>query len=451
MKRDIFQTKELLPIRENIYKAFQNDTVNRVESVFSMYEMINRESFGISSVSLDGAWGSGKTFFVHMLIMLILAKSEKSKLESEYKNGILNIEKRFTQNSNPNLITPIYYDSWKNDSMSEPVLSLLYTICKQTNTKANFDKDIEEVAKSLSNHTVNFLLKSLAAFSSLPDLTELKNSICDALKADSPFVPVIDTEKLSKNINNLLKKIATKPLVVFIDELDRCKPSFAIKLLESIKHYFSNDKILFVFSVNIEELQHSIKCIYGQGFDATRYLDRFFNIRFNLPAVDKGTYLVKEYSNGINKGLALSITEALSIEYNLELREINKFYSQVGFIVNFSRDQPSCSYDFGNDFIRVFFIPVAIGLKFRNPEKFNAFMSGNGTGILTSLISNESIKQVCSYYLVDGPAISDKMLISRLLSAYKILFKQEESQRLGKCEFFPNTGDWFARKVGLLA
>ena len=62
MNTEIFQTKELLPSNENIYKAFQDDTVNRVESVFLMYEMINRESFSISSISLDGAWGSGKTF-----------------------------------------------------------------------------------------------------------------------------------------------------------------------------------------------------------------------------------------------------------------------------------------------------------------------------------------------------------------------------------------------------
>lgn len=451
MNTEIFETKELLPSNENIYKAFQNDTVNRVESVFLLYEMINRESFGISSISLDGAWGSGKTFFVHMLIMLILAKSEKSKLEEEYKKGILDIEKRFSQNSINNLITPIYYDSWKNDSMSEPVISLLYTMCKQTNNKAEFDKDIKDVAKSGSNCIGNYILKTLARNLQLPDPTELKKFILGIRKEDTSFIPVFDTEKLSENINKLLKKIAIKPLVVFIDELDRCKPTFAIKLLESIKHYFTNDKILFVFSVNIEELQYSIKCIYGQGFDAIRYLDRFFNIRFNLPAFDKGAYLEKEYSNGTNKGIALSITEAFSIEFNLELREINKLYSQVDFIVNFPRGQPCDSYEFGTEFIRCFFIPVAIVLKFVDTEKFNAFMTGKGTDILTSLINNERIKNLCSHFLVDRAENLDNMLVSSLLSAYKILFKQEESKRLGKCDFFQDSGDWFARKVGLLA
>lgn len=72
-------------------------------------------------------------------------------------------------------------------------------------------------------------------------------------------------------------------LVIFIDELDRCKPTFAIQLLERIKHYFSNDQITFVFSVNTTELQHTIKQYYGTDFNATRYLDRFFDFRIDLP------------------------------------------------------------------------------------------------------------------------------------------------------------------------
>lgn len=64
-------------------------------------------------------------------------------------------------------------------------------------------------------------------------------------------------------------------VVIFIDELDRCKPTYAVKLLERIKHYFNNDKIIFVFSTNLEELQSSVKCVYGESFNAYRYLDRF--------------------------------------------------------------------------------------------------------------------------------------------------------------------------------
>ena len=71
-------------------------------------------------------------------------------------------------------------------------------------------------------------------------------------------------------------------LVIFIDELDRCNPAYAVKLLEQIKHYMEDDRIIFVFSVNINQLQHTIKHYYGNNFNATKYLDRFFLINFKF-------------------------------------------------------------------------------------------------------------------------------------------------------------------------
>ena len=61
-------------------------------------------------------------------------------------------------------------------------------------------------------------------------------------------------------------------MLFFIDELDRCKPSFAVHLLEQLKHYISDERITFVFSVNLEQLQHTIKHYYGINFDSGRYL-----------------------------------------------------------------------------------------------------------------------------------------------------------------------------------
>ena len=51
-------------------------------------------------------------------------------------------------------------------------------------------------------------------------------------------------------------------LIIFIDELDRCKPTFAVHLLEQIKHYIFDDRITFVFSINLEQLQTYNKTIF---------------------------------------------------------------------------------------------------------------------------------------------------------------------------------------------
>ena len=74
-----------------------------------------------------------------------------------------------------------------------------------------------------------------------------------------------------------------KTLVVFIDELDRCRPPYAIALLEHAKHLFAVPGIVFVVSVDREQLSNSICAVYGERFDADGYLRRFFDLDFALP------------------------------------------------------------------------------------------------------------------------------------------------------------------------
>ena len=76
-----------------------------------------------------------------------------------------------------------------------------------------------------------------------------------------------------------------------IDELDRCRPSYAIELLESAKHIFSVDGVVFALSTNRQQLEASIKGVYGDSFSATDYLERFFDISFRLPSVDRRIYI----------------------------------------------------------------------------------------------------------------------------------------------------------------
>ena len=76
-----------------------------------------------------------------------------------------------------------------------------------------------------------------------------------------------------------------------IDELDRCRPSYAVELLEVAKHLFSVDHIVFVLAINRSQLSHSISGVYGADFDATDYLRRFFDIDFRLPEPDKKQFV----------------------------------------------------------------------------------------------------------------------------------------------------------------
>ncbi len=74
-----------------------------------------------------------------------------------------------------------------------------------------------------------------------------------------------------------------KPVVVFVDELDRCRPAFAVRLIERIKHFFDVPNLVFVLVMNREQLEHSVKGVYGAETDAAVYLGKFLHLSLRLP------------------------------------------------------------------------------------------------------------------------------------------------------------------------
>ena len=109
--------------------------------------------------------------------------------------------------------------------------------------------------------------------------------------AQSKLDNYLEARKSLRAFKNMLEQLAAElaranndlPLVVVIDELDRCRPSYAVELLETAKHLFTVDHIVFVLALNRLELAHSICAVYGIGFDAEGYLRRFFDVYFPLP------------------------------------------------------------------------------------------------------------------------------------------------------------------------
>jgi hypothetical protein len=71
--------------------------------------------------------------------------------------------------------------------------------------------------------------------------------------------------------------------VWFVDELDRCRPTFAVELLERVKHLFDAPNVVFVLALDKRQLSTSLSAVYGQGFDAEEYLRRFIDLEFKLP------------------------------------------------------------------------------------------------------------------------------------------------------------------------
>ncbi len=85
-----------------------------------------------------------------------------------------------------------------------------------------------------------------------------------------------------QTILDLIKEEKSLPLFILIDELDRCRPNYAIELLENIKHIFDIPNIYFIIATNSKQLSHSINAIYGMNFSSHTYLKRFFDLEYNL-------------------------------------------------------------------------------------------------------------------------------------------------------------------------
>ncbi|MCS6316194.1 MAG: hypothetical protein H8K05_00090, partial [Nitrospira sp.] len=89
-----------------------------------------------------------------------------------------------------------------------------------------------------------------------------------------------------------------KPIVFFIDELDRGRPTYAIELLERIKHVFDIESIVFVIAIDKMQLGHSIRAVYGKGLDVDGYLRRFLDLEYSLPDPPTAhfqTFLAEQY------------------------------------------------------------------------------------------------------------------------------------------------------------
>ena len=201
---------------------------------------------------------------------------------------------------------------------------------------------------------------------------------------------------LVKLINN--KADAKLPMFVFVDEVDRCRPTYAIKLLEEIKHIFGISNICFVVSTNLAQLGKSVCAVYGPGFDANRYLKRFFDYHYTLPTANNQNYsnqLLSEDSiiklRGTETGLP-SYSEAsntahvmtlISTSFGLDLRS----QKQVFLIANTAASAIEVGYK-----IYAFWLLFLSALRYSETELFNKLKSKQLSSDAFSKLCEQAIK-----------------------------------------------------------
>lgn len=251
-------------------------------------------------LNINSSWGFGKSYFL-----------ENWKIDLENSGYPV-----------------IYYDAWKNDFSDEPLLgfiseleSSLGQLFKRSTKARRHAESIVASAKRLLRPALPLLLAALTKKFTNMTFDELMHEVdiadCGVGATDNGANSSNSSETLSKVIEKAaeqaLKEHKTKqkyiaefrvhvsalvdyiakslsstqlPIFVMVDELDRCRPTYAIELLENIKHIFGVPGMCFIVATDSKQLAASVKAVYGSEFDAERYLQRFFDQEYVLPDPD---------------------------------------------------------------------------------------------------------------------------------------------------------------------
>lgn len=237
----------------------------------------------INVLNVNAPWGAGKTFF----------------LENWYEELL---EKRAV----------IYFNAWKHDYAGDAFVALTATIhdsLKQFIPTAPVDDALSDfrrkaarailaatpvvakgILKKVTGVDISVVVDGAreADDDTLPNAAE--KALEELLQSNSKTMQTVDDFKVrfARLAMDASQAQATKfadeprPLYVFIDELDRCRPTFSIELLERVKHFFDVDNCKFIIACDLEQLRHSIGAVYGYGFSGDRYLKRFFDAEYTL-------------------------------------------------------------------------------------------------------------------------------------------------------------------------
>lgn len=364
----------------NVWTSLKENTFDRGKDIREFIEGLELIE-GNAFISLDAKWGNGKTFFVRQIeetLKYFRAKQMETEekllkdLESyEYLKESVAVKETTVEH----IYLPVYYNAWMYDDHNDPLMSLLLVMTKQCggayNTKINTKSLGERLLTVAASLPIS--IKKVNPATLINDLQGGKVDILSAVKTEE------DIKECVRDVFNDIIVEKAEKLVVFIDELDRCKPSFAIEMLERIKHYFDDERIVFVVSLNKEQLIHTISHYYGSEFDATRYLNRFFDVSINLPEISSYQKQKVQCADSERFWITL-IADELSDYYGFSLRDKLIFKSRIESIPREIGDA------FSSDKIYlIIFEVIVVLLDMINAKEKKAFLEGK-SNILIDLL-----------------------------------------------------------------
>lgn len=309
--------------------GFKLDLFNRKPFAQALTNLIRRTNDPLV-IGIDGNWGEGKTTFV---------KSWQDLL-------------------NENHIPNIYIDAFASDYVDDAFMVVAGAISDYMQEKAPPEKANEFIntAKKVGAHVLSIGTKiairvATGGLANTDDLKgiestiegvgeDISNSAEEYIKSKlishkKEHATIQQFKSYLSTIPETLSSTTDHPLTIIIDELDRCRPSFAVEMLEKIKHLFSVRNVTFVLVINKLQLEESIRSTYGGNIDAHTYLQKFLTIEASIPKMaSENTSIISKYCYHLAHALEIpensdapQIFEAIGEHLSLTLRQLEKSYS----------------------------------------------------------------------------------------------------------------------------
>ncbi|KPW02707.1 P-loop NTPase fold protein [Pseudoalteromonas sp. P1-11] len=305
-------------------------------------------------INLNGIYGSGKTEFIRRLYTELAKRNHPV----------------------------VYIDVWESDFSNNPLAVICSELLEQVeyvfkekapNGKAKDRKGAVAKFNDLKSK-LGICLKyfdAAAAFTDEPLVLAGTKAVTKIVEATPNLTSKTQLQKFTEEIqkNHIASISAVKdiknhitylselieiiyelniPIVILIDELDRCRPNYAVEVLEVIKHFFETKGCTFLVATNTEVLEHSVKSIYGSGFDAKLYLRRFFDRKITLPPIPLVDYLLakdldfSKYKNLLlypftdnqrgNINFFANLFESNEIELRGIEQILNRFFTSLDYV-----------------------------------------------------------------------------------------------------------------------
>lgn len=300
-------------------------------------------------LNLDAEWGGGKTFFLERL-------AEDLKVRGHVVVAI---------------------NAWRNDYVDDPYVAIMAAFEEALSPLTKSEGRVRTAWRAAKEKGGAIALRAAGAVGKgivrktlgieIDELLEasiadkaISDPIADGIStAEEQIEKLFDTsmenlissfrkaERSSNafqhNLENTITEISKEkcmPVFVLIDELDRCRPSYAINLLERVKHLFSVPDLVFVFGTNTAQLGHCISGIYGATFDGHNYLNRFFDRTYSFLTPSISDLVASEIKNIETKkintpnGQHQELISCGLSSYNLDIRSIKCILSMMDAVLS---------------------------------------------------------------------------------------------------------------------